>query len=192
MCNCLWRDTQDISHCLVRIMGIIIFCAQSLSHVWFFATPWTVTHQAPLSMGLSLQGYWSELPFPSLGNNNHTLKTSWQHHCEHYCPHFMDIEADFLMKSQQIKTGYLNSALSVAPRLLSPLPDPLATSLQAIGKTSILFKCGGRTLQNHLESLKPSSGRDCFFQMGTVLWNRMYKSSLTIPSFSSFKSLLMF
>ena len=29
------------------------------------ATPWTVTHQAPLSMGFSRQEYWSGLPFPS-------------------------------------------------------------------------------------------------------------------------------
>ena len=33
-----------------------------------FATPWTVTHQAPLSMEFSRQGYWSGLPFPSLGD----------------------------------------------------------------------------------------------------------------------------
>ena len=33
-----------------------------------FATPWTATHQAPLSMRFSRQGYWSELPFPSLGD----------------------------------------------------------------------------------------------------------------------------
>ena len=31
------------------------------------ATPWTVAHQAPLSMGSSKQEYWSGLPFPSLG-----------------------------------------------------------------------------------------------------------------------------
>ena len=29
---------------------------------------WTVTYQAVLSMGLSRQEYWSELPFPSLGD----------------------------------------------------------------------------------------------------------------------------
>ena len=28
-------------------------------------TPWTVAHQAPLSMGFSKQRYWSELTFPS-------------------------------------------------------------------------------------------------------------------------------
>ena len=33
-----------------------------------FATLWTVAHQAPLSMGFSSQGYWSELPGPSPGN----------------------------------------------------------------------------------------------------------------------------
>ena len=29
------------------------------------ATPWTVAHQAPLSMGFPGQEYWNELPFPS-------------------------------------------------------------------------------------------------------------------------------
>ena len=33
-----------------------------------FATPWTVTHQAPLSMGFPKQEYWSGLPFPSSGD----------------------------------------------------------------------------------------------------------------------------
>ena len=32
------------------------------SRVRFFATLWTVAHQAPLSMGFSRQEYWSELP----------------------------------------------------------------------------------------------------------------------------------
>ena len=31
-------------------------------------TPWTVAHQAPLSMEFSRQEYWSGLPFPSLGD----------------------------------------------------------------------------------------------------------------------------
>jgi len=37
--------------------------AQSLSHVWLFATPWTVACQAPLSMKFSRWEYWSGLPF---------------------------------------------------------------------------------------------------------------------------------
>ena len=42
--------------------------AKSLSCVWLFATPWMAAHQAPLSMGFSGQGYWSQLPFPPPGN----------------------------------------------------------------------------------------------------------------------------
>ena len=32
--------------------------------------PWTVTHQAPPSMGFSRQEYWSGLPFPSPGGSS--------------------------------------------------------------------------------------------------------------------------
>ena len=39
-------------------------CTQLLSHVRSFATPWTVAHQAPLSMAFSRQEYWSGLTFP--------------------------------------------------------------------------------------------------------------------------------
>ena len=39
-------------------------CVQWLSHVQFFEVPWTVVHQATLSMELSRQEYWSGLPFP--------------------------------------------------------------------------------------------------------------------------------
>ena len=41
---------------------------KSLSRVRLFATPWTVAHQAPLSMGFSRQEYCSGLSFPSPGD----------------------------------------------------------------------------------------------------------------------------
>ena len=41
---------------------------QSLSRVQLSATPWTVAHQAPLSMGFCRQEYWSGSPFPSSGD----------------------------------------------------------------------------------------------------------------------------
>ena len=44
---------------------------QSLSPVWFFATPWTMACQTPLSMEFSRQEYWSGLPFPSPGDLPH-------------------------------------------------------------------------------------------------------------------------
>ena len=38
------------------------------SRVQLFATLWAVAHQAPLSIGLFRQGYWSGLPCPSPGD----------------------------------------------------------------------------------------------------------------------------
>ena len=38
------------------------------SRVQLFETPWTVAHQAPLSIAFSRQKYWSGLPFPSPGD----------------------------------------------------------------------------------------------------------------------------
>ena len=39
-----------------------------LSHVQLFAVPWTIAHQAPLSVGFARQQYWSGVPFPSPGD----------------------------------------------------------------------------------------------------------------------------
>ena len=39
-----------------------------LSYVRLWAILWTGAHQAPLSMGISRQEYWSGLPFPSPGD----------------------------------------------------------------------------------------------------------------------------
>ena len=44
-------------------------CECSVTHrVRLFATPLTIARQAPLSMGLSWQEYWSGLPFPPPGD----------------------------------------------------------------------------------------------------------------------------
>ena len=42
--------------------------AKSLSHGQLFATPRTVAHQAPVSVGFSRQEYWHGLPFPTPGD----------------------------------------------------------------------------------------------------------------------------
>ena len=41
---------------------------QLLSHIRFFATQWTVAHQAALSMGCFRQEYWSGLLCPPTGD----------------------------------------------------------------------------------------------------------------------------
>ena len=43
-------------------------CACMPNHVYLFATPWTVTYQAALSMKFPRQQYWSRLPFPFKGD----------------------------------------------------------------------------------------------------------------------------
>ena len=43
-------------------------CAQLLSCVWLFASPWAVALQAPLSMGFAKQEYWTGLLFPTPGD----------------------------------------------------------------------------------------------------------------------------
>ena len=59
----MWRWVQGQSNCYNVVERYI-----SLRHVWLFATPWTVAHQTPLSMGFPRQEYWSGLPFPIPGD----------------------------------------------------------------------------------------------------------------------------
>ena len=54
----LWRQGFSMKIAAVSV----------LSHVQFFAIPWTVARQTPLSMGFPRQEYWSGLPFPSPGD----------------------------------------------------------------------------------------------------------------------------
>ena len=52
----------------------IIMAVCVLSHVAklrLFVTPWTVAHQAPLSMEISKQEYWNGMPFPTPGDLLH-------------------------------------------------------------------------------------------------------------------------
>ena len=55
------KSTYKVDHFNARGMRV-------LSRVQLFVIPWTVAHQAPLSIGLSRQEYWSGMPFPSLGD----------------------------------------------------------------------------------------------------------------------------
>ena len=54
---------RNISVCVCMCVYVCVFC-----HVWLIVTPWTVAHQALLSMEFSRQGWWNGLPFPTLGD----------------------------------------------------------------------------------------------------------------------------
>ena len=52
------------------LFSSLLLGSSVLNHVWPFATPWTVAHKAPLSMGFPRQEYWSGLPLPSPGDKH--------------------------------------------------------------------------------------------------------------------------
>ena len=52
---------------------------KSLSRVQLLVTPWTAAYQAPLSMGLSRQEYWSGMPLPSP-----KVTTQWEYIYKEY------------------------------------------------------------------------------------------------------------
>ena len=60
------------THALQKVCNYCLFSmkvkVKSLSRVRLFATPWTVAHQAPLSIGFSRQEYCSGLSFSSIPN----------------------------------------------------------------------------------------------------------------------------
>ena len=62
-------------------------CAYSLSCVWLVATPGTVAHQAPLSMGFSRQKSWSGLPCPPPGDRPNSGSNPGLPHCRQILYH---------------------------------------------------------------------------------------------------------
>ena len=62
----LRRPSLSSSYSLEVCIGYVVVLITQLCLI--LATPWTVTHQAPLSMEFSRQEYWSGLPFPSPGD----------------------------------------------------------------------------------------------------------------------------
>ena len=66
--NIFWIYTFEWNHWIMKYIQYILVCAQSLSRVQLFVTPWAVAHQAPLSMDFYRQEYWSGYPFPSPGD----------------------------------------------------------------------------------------------------------------------------
>ena len=90
-------------------------CAGKLSHFRVFATPWTVAHQAPLSMGFSRQEYWSRLAHPTPGDlPNPRIKLA--------SPESPALAGGFFTTVQpgQVKVKLIQSCLT----LCDPIPSP--------------------------------------------------------------------
>ena len=78
------------------------------SHVWYFATPWTVACQAPLSMGFSRQEYCSGLPCLPPGDlpNPGIEPKSWEAKTS-------TVEVYFLTTS--LETKYIQIRFNICP-----------------------------------------------------------------------------
>ena len=70
---CLVLGNND--KCLYSLQNqngdVVPWVLSCFSNVWFFVTLWTVACQAPLSMGILQQEYWSGLPRPPPGDLPH-------------------------------------------------------------------------------------------------------------------------
>ena len=71
-----WKIGIDLyTLCVCVCVCVCVVCPWSLSQVQLFANPWTIAHQAPLSMRFPRKEYWSGLPllwqeiFPTQGSN---------------------------------------------------------------------------------------------------------------------------
>ena len=71
-CNSLCFSSKLTPGQLQTLWWLFLLCSSFwlypvwvFSGVWLFSAPWTIAHQAPLSLGFSRQDYWSGSPFPS-------------------------------------------------------------------------------------------------------------------------------
>ena len=69
--TCMWQDGGSLNKESKAFITKMWACMLSAwEHACqLFETPWTITHQVPLSMGFSRQENWSELPWSSRGSS---------------------------------------------------------------------------------------------------------------------------
>ena len=105
----------------------------SLSHVQFFETPWTVTYQAPQSMGFSRQEYWNGLPCPPAGDLPDPGLNLGLPHCRQtlYClshqgSSSFEKSSQILLNNVIIPSSVfpLNFCIFLAQKLIYLLPPP--------------------------------------------------------------------
>ena len=111
-----------------------VFVVLSLSHVPLFVTPWTVAHQAPLSVGFFKQEYWNGLSFPSPGDlPNPGIK-----------PTSLALSSGFFTTEQDIRGYFFQCIMSIVKKdivvfLDSPLPHK-CSKLEWFSLWSLEFK----------------------------------------------------
>ena len=124
-----------------------------------FVTPWTVAHQAPLSMGFSRQEYWSGVPFPSPG----ALP-------EEIGPESPALQADSLpLRHQGSPPGDIGPSINILRRGLSKTQSCYHfLSAVAAAAAKSLQSCP--TLCNPIDGSPPGSPAPGILQARTLEW----------------------
>ena len=125
---CLSTTSQDV-------IASVNMSACVLSRVRLFVTPWTVTHQAPLSMDSSRQEYRSRLPFPPPGN---LLPTQGSNLCLLHCRQILYLCETGHVSPKDRKYFFPSGNHNV---IINAHAGPLTDSLE---KTLMLEKIEGR------------------------------------------------
>ena len=150
---------------------------KSLSRVRLFATPRTVAHQTPPSMGFSRQEYWSGLPFPSPGDlPNPGIK-----------PESPTFQADALTSEPPGKPSAAAKSLQSCPTLCDPIDSrPPGSPWDSPGKNTevgchFLLQCmkvkserevaqSCLTLRDPMDHSLPGSSVHGIFQARVLEW----------------------
>ena len=82
------------------------------------ATPWTVAHQAPLSVGFSRQDYWSGLPCPSPGDLPYPVIEPGSPHCRQILYHL-----SYQASPVHLNKSYFIICLKSVVKALQKLPS---------------------------------------------------------------------
>ena len=106
-----WSSKEITEILLTSLVKQACLPTSMLIHFQLFTTPWTVSHQAPQSMGLSWQEYRSGLPFSPLGDLPNTrIKPG-----SPASPEFPALQVDSLSLSHQRSPVKQDSQHSLPP-----------------------------------------------------------------------------
>ena len=161
----------------------VCVCASlcTLSCVQLFVSPWTVTHQASLSMAFSRQGYWSGLLFPTPGylsdpGIKHTSLASLA-----LAGRFFTISARWEAQTN-LSVQYIGIIIKWAPRSMAATPwrvHPLPTTtiheaMRALLVTHSIFSITWRDHTSY--NMSYIHGHSGCFQFSTGLTILVYAS----------------
>ena len=131
-------------------------CVCVLSHVQIFATPWTAGQQAPLSMEVFRQEYWSGLPFhpprdlPDPGVQpvgSFTSSATWEP---------LRLSKTFLLKCGAALSRFLDSLSFPEKKYLKNYWPGTSLVVQGLG---LCLRVGGRGLISGLKARVPHAPR---------------------------------